>query len=111
MMRFALDQDRGRQLLQARSYFNEFLKIQDNYDILATRHVKLYRQFLDDKDNFSTISTTDFNARRAEKVANYRLGKELEQKLAVRPGKPRQNFPHTSIDVSRRLMDYPYYGA
>lgn len=82
-MRFPLGQDHGSQLLQARSYFSDFLKIQDDYDILSTRHFQLYRQYLGDKDNFSTISTTDFTARRAEKIANYRMGKELDQKLEV----------------------------
>lgn len=84
-MKFPLIEDRGSQLLQARSYFSEFLKIQDDYDILSARHLRLYRQFLNDKDNFSTISTTDFTARRAEKIANFRFEKELEQKLEVSP--------------------------
>lgn len=82
-MKFSLGQDRKSQLLQARSYLTEFLQTQDDYGILSARHSKLYHLFLDDKDNFSTISTTDINARRAEKIANFRFEKELEQKLEV----------------------------
>lgn len=76
-------QDRGSQLLQAREYFNDFLRVQEDYDILSTRHFKLYREFVNDRDNFSTISTTDATVRRAEKIAYYKYGKELEQKLQV----------------------------
>ena len=52
--------------------------------MLSARDRKLYERFLEGRDDFSLISTTDPAARRDTKIARYRQENELKLKLEVR---------------------------
>ena len=51
--------------------------------MLNARDRKLYERFLEDKDDFALISTTDPAARRDTKIARYKQENELKLKLEV----------------------------
>jgi immunoglobulin-binding protein 1 len=55
----------------------------DHYEILSATDKKFYEAYTEDPLGFSTISTTDPNARRGAKIANFKLEKELKKKLEV----------------------------
>jgi immunoglobulin-binding protein 1 len=59
---------------------------------LSPSDKKLYGLYLDNPTAFSTISTTNSEARRAAKIANYNQEKELKKKLDVRI--PRNTSAH-----------------
>ncbi|CZR64689.1 related to TAP42, component of the Tor signaling pathway [Phialocephala subalpina] len=65
----------------ARDAYERYLSLLDHYDILTTAEKKLYNDYTESPTTFSTISTTDPNARRATKIANFKLEKELKKKL------------------------------
>ena len=74
---------RKAQLLQARARYELFLKLLDSYDMLTKSDAKLFESYNEDKQNFSTVSTTDATARRDVKIARFREEKALKQKLEV----------------------------
>ena len=51
--------------------------------MLNTRDRKLYERFLESRDDFSLISTTDPVARRNTKIARFKQENELKLKLEV----------------------------
>ena len=53
--------------------------------MLNARDRKLYERFLEGRDDFSLISTTDPAARRDTKIARYKQENELKLKLEVWP--------------------------
>jgi hypothetical protein len=75
--------DRNGVLQQARDAYERYLSLLDHYEILSTADKKLYRQYTESPTTFSTISTTDPNARRGAKIANFKLEKDLKKKLDV----------------------------
>lgn len=75
--------DRKAILQKARDAFERYLSLLDHYDILSTQDKKLYEQYNEYPTTFSTISTTNSEARRATKIANFKLEKELKKKLEV----------------------------
>jgi len=75
--------DRKAILLQARDYYEHFLKLLDSYDILSRADAKLFEKFTEGPNTFSTASTTDAVARRDTKIAQLKEEKELKQKLEV----------------------------
>jgi immunoglobulin-binding protein 1 len=77
--------DRKAQLLQSRARYELFLKLLDSYDMLSKSDAKLLEAYNEDKQNFSTVSTTDAAARRDIKIKRFREEKELKQKLQVCP--------------------------
>jgi immunoglobulin-binding protein 1 len=84
--RLAGDQSARKQNLEkARWWYRSFLSRLDSYDILSKSDEKLFEQFKDNPDTFSTASTTDAAARRAAKIARFREEKALKQKLEVGP--------------------------
>ncbi|KAJ8118734.1 hypothetical protein OPT61_g348 [Boeremia exigua] len=72
---------RKEQILQSRARYELFLKLLDSYDMLSKRDAKLFEAYNEDKQNFSTVSTTDAAARRDVKISRFREEKELKQKL------------------------------
>ena len=80
------DFDRKIVLLKAREAFERFLSLLDHYDIFTAAEKKTLKLYNDDPEKFSTISTNDATARRAAKIANFKLEKELKQKLEVSVG-------------------------
>jgi hypothetical protein len=76
--------DRKLVLHNARKGYESFLALLDQYEMLSQPNKKLYADYLDSPTAFSTISTTDPNARRGAKIANFKLEKELKKQLEVR---------------------------
>lgn len=70
-------------LSKARAAYESYLRRLDQYDLLEGNDKKLYEQYLENPDSFSTASTTDVSARRDAKIARFRAEKELKQKLEV----------------------------
>jgi immunoglobulin-binding protein 1 len=75
--------DRKSTLQKAREAYERYLSLLDHYEVLSTVDKKLYNDYTESPTKFSTISTTDPNARRAAKIANFKLEKELKKKLEV----------------------------
>ncbi|KAI9723932.1 MAG: hypothetical protein M1812_000650 [Candelaria pacifica] len=73
--------DRRDVLLRAREQFERFLNLLDTYGILSKGDKKLYEQYLDAPNSFSTISTTDAALRRESKIARFREEKGLKRKI------------------------------
>ncbi|KAF2744198.1 TAP42-like protein [Sporormia fimetaria CBS 119925] len=68
-------------LLKAQSFYERFLKLLDSYDMLAKSDAKLLEEYLDDRNNFTTVSNTDPNARRNAKILRYREEMEMKNKI------------------------------
>lgn len=77
-------QDRKSILRKAREAYERYLSLLSHYDVFSPVDKKTYEAYIENPTRFSTISTTNFEARRAAKIANFRLEKELKQKLEVR---------------------------
>lgn len=73
--------DRKATLEKAREAYERYLSLLDHYEILSAADKKLYHTYTEAPTTFSTISTTDPNARRAAKIANFKQEKELKKKL------------------------------
>jgi hypothetical protein len=78
-----LSKGRKTTLQKAREAYERYLSLLDHYEILSTVEKKLYNEYTESPITFSTISTTDPSARRAAKIANFKLEKELKKKLEV----------------------------
>jgi immunoglobulin-binding protein 1 len=76
--------DRKSTLRAARDTYEKYLGQLDQYSILNEQDKKLYNAYLEDPTSFSTISTSDPNARRNAKISNFKQEKELKRKLEVR---------------------------
>lgn len=70
-------------LQRTRDAYERYLTLIDQYDLFAAGDKKLYQQYTRDPAAFSTISTTNSEARRATKIANFKQEKELKRKLEV----------------------------
>jgi immunoglobulin-binding protein 1 len=77
--------DRKKNLLRARDYLERFVKLLDSYDVLSKSDAKMWEAYLEDRNQFSTASTKDAEARRNTKIARFREEKELKQKIEVCP--------------------------
>jgi immunoglobulin-binding protein 1 len=75
--------DRRATIQKAREAYERYLSLLDHYEILSAADKKLYHAYTEAPTTFSTISTTDPNARRAAKIANFKQEKELKKKLEV----------------------------
>lgn len=72
---------RPASLQKSRDAYERFLSTLHDYEMLSEADAKLYKTYNDSPNTFSTISTTDFTLRRAAKIANFKLEKELKQKI------------------------------
>ncbi|KAI0204786.1 TAP42-like family protein [Astrocystis sublimbata] len=73
----------------ARESYERFLHVLDSYSILSPQDSKLFGEYNEDPSGFSTVSTTDPNARRNAKIANFKAEKQLKQKLEYMRSSPR----------------------
>ena len=55
----------------------------DTYDLLSKSNKKLLEKYLEIRDDFSLISSTDSATRRDTKIARFKEEKELKLKLEV----------------------------
>jgi len=76
--------DRKSILQKSRAAYERYLSLLSHYDILSPSERKLHGLYQDNPTIFSTISTTNAEARRAAKIANYNQESELKKKLDVR---------------------------
>lgn len=76
--------DRQTALTRARAAYERFLNRLESYAVLSGNSKKLNEAYNENPTTFSTISTTDFTARRAAKIENFKLEKDLKQKIDVR---------------------------
>ncbi|KAI1825944.1 TAP42-like family protein [Xylaria intraflava] len=81
--------ERRRILISAREAYEKFLHILDSYSILSAQDSKLFASYNEEPNAFSTISTSDPNARRNAKIANFKAEKQLKQKLEYMRASPR----------------------
>lgn len=72
-----------------RDAYEKFLHLLDSYSLLSDADVKFFETYNEDPEAFSTISTTDGEARRSAKIANFRQEKQLKQKLEYMRQSPR----------------------
>jgi immunoglobulin-binding protein 1 len=71
-------------LKAAQNLYERFLRQLDAYDALSPADTKTYERFLEDRNGFSVIPTGgDAFARRDAKVARYRDGVAMREKLQV----------------------------
>jgi immunoglobulin-binding protein 1 len=84
--------DRMSVLRQAREAYEKYLHLLESYDILSNSDIKLFERYRDDRDSFSTASTTDAAARRETKIARFKEEKEMKQKLEVHRKSSRGQF-------------------
>ncbi|KAI1458032.1 TAP42-like family protein [Annulohypoxylon moriforme] len=76
-------------LKTTREAYERFLHLLDNYSILSSSDSKLFAEYNEDPEAFSTISTADPAARRNAKIANFKMEKDLKNKLAYMQNSPR----------------------
>jgi immunoglobulin-binding protein 1 len=76
--------DRKGVLQQAREAYERYLSLLETYEVLPDGDRKLFERFLENRDSFSTASTTDAAARRKTKIARFKEEKAMKMKLEVR---------------------------
>ncbi|KAF2121560.1 TAP42-like protein [Lophiotrema nucula] len=79
---------RKQNLLQARTYYERFLKLLDSYDMLSKSDSRLFETYTEDKANFST-APKDAALRRDAKISRFKQEKELKQKLQYLRANPK----------------------
>ncbi|KAI9847077.1 MAG: hypothetical protein M1837_003195 [Sclerophora amabilis] len=72
---------RERILHRAREAFERYLERLESYSLLSWDERKLFEQYTEDPDAFSTASKRDAAIRRDTKIARFREEKELKKKL------------------------------
>ncbi|AEO55324.1 hypothetical protein MYCTH_40930 [Thermothelomyces thermophilus ATCC 42464] len=74
-------QERKSILSAARDAYERYLHLVDSYGLLSPPYKKLLEQYTEAPTTFSTVSTSDPEARRNAKIANFRAEKELRNRL------------------------------
>ncbi|KAI1401342.1 type 2A phosphatase-associated protein 42 [Hypoxylon fuscum] len=82
-------QERKAALSATRDAYERFLHLLDTYSILSPSESKLFTTYNEDPSAFSTISTADPAARRNAKISNFKMEKELKNKLEYMRNSPR----------------------
>ncbi|KAI1325783.1 TAP42-like family protein [Xylariaceae sp. FL0255] len=80
--------DRQNTLDKTREAYVKFLFGLEEYSILTAKQCTLLAEYIEDPTGFTTISTTDPNARRNAKIANFKAEKSLKERLAFMRGNP-----------------------
>ena len=78
-----ISSNRKGQILHAQEAYERFLTLLDQYAMLSKGDQKLWERYQDDKDAFTLLASSDASERRASKIARFKEGKELEQKIEV----------------------------
>jgi immunoglobulin-binding protein 1 len=99
--------DRKNSLAEARDAFERYLTLLDHYEILSAADKKLYKTYVNAPTKFSTISTTDPNARRGAKIANFQQEKELKKKLEVRLVHKEMSLGVADLEYSSKRKTLP----
>lgn len=94
--------DRKAVLRRAQTSYAAYLKQMDSYDILSPSDSRLWEQYRESPDTFSTASTTDPAKRREIKIGRFREEKEMKQKLEYLQRNP--TALENDDDMYRRLQ-------
>ncbi|KAL2153197.1 hypothetical protein VTH82DRAFT_4352 [Thermothelomyces myriococcoides] len=81
-------QERKNILSAARDAYERYLHLIDSYGLLSPAYKKLFEQYTEAPTTFSTVSTSDPEARRNAKIANFRAEKELRNRLEFLRSRP-----------------------
>ncbi|OTB08274.1 hypothetical protein M426DRAFT_317388 [Hypoxylon sp. CI-4A] len=81
--------ERKASLNKTREAYERFLHLLDSYSILSPSDSKLFTQYNEEPETFSTINTSDPAVRRNAKIANFKAEKELKSKLEYMRKSPR----------------------
>lgn len=81
VMRIHGQAQRKARLEQASRCYEKYLKLLDNYDLLAKSDANLLEQYQESPGSFSAVATSDPGARRDLKIARFKKEKELKQQL------------------------------
>lgn len=81
LLRISGQEQRKANLQKAQQSYERYLKRLDNYDLLSKDDVKLFEQYQEAPNTFSTASTSDPAARRDGKIRRFKEEKALKQKL------------------------------
>ncbi|KAI9787216.1 MAG: hypothetical protein M1839_003451 [Geoglossum umbratile] len=73
--------DRKGVLRRTREAYERYLSLLETYEVLPGGDRKLFERFLENRDSFSTASTTDAAARRETKIARFKEEKAMKKKL------------------------------
>lgn len=74
-------EQRKANLQKAQQSYERYLKQLDNYELLLKDDVRLFEQYQESPNTFSTASTSDPAARRDAKIRRFKEEKALKQKL------------------------------
>ncbi|KAI9725213.1 MAG: hypothetical protein M1828_003394 [Chrysothrix sp. TS-e1954] len=80
--------NRKLSLLHARSEYESFLKLLDDYDAFLSDDLRKYQRYQEEPSVFSTLSTNEAAARRQEKITNFKEEKALKAKLQTLEANP-----------------------
>ncbi|KAI9832202.1 MAG: hypothetical protein M1826_002206 [Phylliscum demangeonii] len=92
--------NRNAALTVAQVSYEKYLRGLQAYDVLSDQDQKMYDQYLENPQTFSTASTTDLAARRQAKIERFRREKEWKQKL-----EHLQRMPDALRDDESRVRD------
>lgn len=81
ILRINGQEQRKANLQRAQQSYEKYLKQLDNYDLLSKEDVKLFEQYQESPNTFSTASTSDPASRRDAKIRRFKEEKALKQKL------------------------------
>ncbi len=74
--------ERIRTLKSVRATYERFLHQLDNYDLLSAAQARLLERYTADPEHFSTLSTSNPEARRNSKIANAKTERDLRARVA-----------------------------
>ncbi|KAK5998439.1 hypothetical protein PT974_00818 [Cladobotryum mycophilum] len=81
--------ERLQVLGRARSSYERFLSLVDNYGLVTAPYAKLLERYRDDEERFAVVAGTDPASKRDGKIANFKAEKLLREKLATLKRNPR----------------------
>lgn len=81
--------DRLNTVRKAAAAYESFLGLLDRYELLRGNYAKLYERYREDGDQFSVVVGADAAAKRNAKIQNFKVEKELKEKLALLKRNPR----------------------
>ena len=75
--------DRSIQLHNSREAYERYLGLLDTYHIFSRADKKLYKRYLENRNAFTLLASSDISKRREIKIARFKQETDLKQKLEV----------------------------
>ena len=76
-------EDRTRLLQNSREAYERYLGLLDTYCILSPADKKLYERYLENRNAFTLLASSDVSTRREIKIARFKQETDLKRKLEV----------------------------